>query len=248
MSDFGGLLEKEILAAAALCPRVDRRPVTGGRPRPGHPGPRDRQTTLLAARVPTFAPGSSPSCITRMSMSSDAAYAKAFPSTVDEASLYLHGAKRSAAGVLSNCAISIALWHGFDQGSGAKAIGHPAQKRRRAVPEIERSLRIPIFCRRNGVAAGARFRGGRGPSRQHLSRTAFGATSDRASLPVRRYPNPASLGSSELDVDCDRFAAVPPTEVLQATGKIFECGVLPQQTTAGRRRTLPSPGFAAPHR
>ena len=38
----------------------------------------------------------------------------------------------------SKCAISIALWHGFDRGSGAKAIGHPAQKRRRAVPEIER--------------------------------------------------------------------------------------------------------------
>ena len=55
-------------------------------------------------------------------------------------------------------------------------------------------LRVPIFCRRSGVAAGAGFRGGRGPSRQHLSRTAVGPTSVLASLPVRGYPNPASLG------------------------------------------------------
>ena len=37
-------------AAAALCPRIDPRRVTGRRPRPGHSRPRDRQTASLAMR------------------------------------------------------------------------------------------------------------------------------------------------------------------------------------------------------
>jgi hypothetical protein len=79
MNEFDRLLEKKSRGCGG-CICIDPQHVQGRRSRPEIPSFGQLQSKLLGNEVPTFAPGCSPLCITRMSMASGAGRAKASPS------------------------------------------------------------------------------------------------------------------------------------------------------------------------